>query len=767
MPNVPFRQHSSHWGTFRARAVDGKLEIEPFAKDPMPSPLLRNFEASLSHPARLSRPLVRKGWLQDGPGPDKRRGNDDYVEMDWDDALDLAARELQRLGAEHGSSAGNHVFGGSYGWSSAGRFHHAQSQVHRFLNTAFGGYVRSVDSYSSAAGAVILSYVLGDSRVMTRDHPYWQEVADNSELVLAFGGLPLRNANVSNGGISNHCALPCLRTARDRGAKFVLISPLRDDLPDEIPCDWYAPHPGTDTALMLGMAWHLHHKGLVDRAYLDEYTMGYETFEAYLLGKTDSTPKTPEWAEAICGISASHIEALAERAAGSVTLINVTYSLQRAENGEQPVWMALVLSAMLGHMKKPGGGFCYGLSSIGNIGRPPLNIHLPTLSQKTNGVSDFIPVARISDLLLHPGETYTYKGEVRSYADIRLVYWAGGNPFHHHQDLARLKQAFSRPETIIVHDSVATATTRHADIVFPATTTLERDDIGASANDPHIFAMQKIAEPFGEARNDYDIFTALAQRLGVKTVFTEGKSAADWLQSLYEPAREALEQKGFHAPSFEAFWQDGQLDIPVRQTPGFVARFHRDPDRFPLATASGKIEITCEAIRSNSDCGIQPHPVWVEPGGQQENARNMTAFPLQLVANQPATRLHSQLDFGAYSVESKINGREPVRIHPEDAAKRAITDGDTVKIQSPYGATLAGAIVTDTVRQGVVQLATGAWYDPMTETSGAVICQAGNPNAVTSDVGASPLSQGCTGQLAFVEVRRVNAEEPNPVMSDG
>ncbi|WP_266064482.1 molybdopterin-dependent oxidoreductase [Brucella intermedia] len=759
MSQVPYRQHSSHWGTFQARTVDGKLEIKPFEQDPMPSPLLRNFEASLHHSARLARPLVRKGWLNDGPGPDRRRGHDDYVEMGWDAALDLAAKELRRLGAGSGSVAGGHVFGGSYGWSSAGRFHHAQSQVHRFLNTAFGGYVRSVDSYSSAAGAVILSYVLGDSRVMTRDHPYWQELADSSELVLAFGGLPMRNSNVSNGGISNHCALPSIRAARNRGARFVLISPLRDDLAEEIPCDWYAPYPGTDTALMLGMAWHLHRKGLVDQAYLDRYTVGYERFEVYLLGKTDGTPKTPEWAEAICGIPAQRIEALAERASSSVTLINVTYSLQRAENGEQPVWMALVLSAMLGHMGKPGGGFCYGLSSIGNIGRPPLDIPLPTFSQKTNGVADFIPVARISDLLLRPGETYTYKGEVRRYADIRLVYWAGGNPFHHHQDLSRLTEAFSQPETVIVHDSVATATTRHADIVFPATTTLERDDIGASANDPYIFAMQKIADPFGEARDDYDIFSALAQRIGVGGDFTEGHSVSDWLQRLYEPSRKALEEKGLYAPSFETFWQGGRLDIPTAETPGFVARFHKDPARFPLATGSGKIEIACEAISSNSDCGIQPHPVWIEPEARQNISGDSTAFPLQLVANQPATRLHSQLDFGAYSVESKINGREPVRIHPADAEKRQIMNGDTVKIVSPRGATLAGAIVTDKVRQGVVQLSTGAWYDPVKDASGAVICRAGNPNAVTRDVGASPLSQGCTGQLAMVEVLRVIAEQ--------
>ncbi|MCB2012021.1 MAG: Asp-tRNA(Asn)/Glu-tRNA(Gln) amidotransferase GatCAB subunit C, partial [Geminicoccaceae bacterium] len=158
------RLHSSHWGAFRAELSDGGMTVLPFENDHDPAPMLANIAAAKDHPARLSRPLVRRGWLEDGPGPDDRRGSDAYVEMDWEEALDLTARELVRLGAlaglpESGPLPGAHVFGGSYGWSSAGRFHHAQSQVHRFLNVAFGGYVASVDTYSSAAGAVILDLV--------------------------------------------------------------------------------------------------------------------------------------------------------------------------------------------------------------------------------------------------------------------------------------------------------------------------------------------------------------------------------------------------------------------------------------------------------------------------------------------------------------------------------------------------------------------------------------------------------------------------------
>src|SRR5690606_14628439 len=125
-----------------------------------------------------------------------------------------------------------------------------------------------------------------------------------------------------------------------------------------------------------------------------------------------------------------------------------------------------------------------------------------------------IPVARIADLLLSPGKKFSFDGQELEYPDIRLIYWAGGNPFHHHQDLFRLRQAFQRPETIIVHEPYWTATARHADIVLPATTALERNDIGGSSRDPYVFAMHKAVEPVGEARDDFRIFSELADRLG-------------------------------------------------------------------------------------------------------------------------------------------------------------------------------------------------------------------------------------------------------------
>ena len=365
--------------------------------------------------------------------------------------------------------------------------------------------------------------------------------------------------------------------------------------------------------------------------------------------------------------------------------------------------------------------------------------------------------------MLHPGERCDYDGQTLIYADIRLVYWAGGNPFHHHQDLGRLRDAFARPDTVVVQDSVWTATARHADIVLPATVTLEREDIGASAGDPLLVAMHRAVAPYAEARDDHAIFAGLAERLGFADRFTEGRSVRQWLEQLYEPTRRALAERGVNAPSFAEFWEQGELLLPtLPQDGGLVRAFCRDPEGAPLPTPSGRIEIASATIAGFGYDDCPGHPAWLPPedgAGSPEAAR----FPLQLVANQPATRLHSQLDFGATSQAAKIDGREPVRLHPADAASRGIGPGDIVRIYNDRGACLAGAVLSEALRPGVAQIATGAWFDPEDPAAATPFCVHGNPNAVSRDAGTSRLAQGCTGQLTLVEIERFDRRPLPPI----
>jgi biotin/methionine sulfoxide reductase len=453
---------------------------------------------------------------------------------------------------------------------------------------------------------------------------------------------------------------------------------------------------------------------------------------------------------------AEAIRALARRLAGKRTLIAMAHSLQRAEHGEQPVWMAAVLAAMLGQIGLPGGGYNYALGSLAHYGKRQNAVPTAALPQGQNRVKDFIPVARISDMLLNPGAPFDYNGQRLTYPDIKLVYWAGGNPFHHHQDLNRLRAAFRQVDTLVVHELAWTATARHADIVLPCTMTLEREDIGSSATDPLMVAMHRIAEPFGEARDDYAIFTALAERLGKAAEFTEGRSARDWLRWMYDKTREALIANGLDGPDFEGFWQRGEIELPQREDDGGILRdFRADPAAHPLPTPSGRIEIFSETIAGFGYADCPGHPAWLEP-----NDVPSAAEPLRLVANQPATRLHSQLDFGGTSIASKRRGREVVRINLADAVPRGIADGDIVRLYNRRGACLASAQLSDAVMPGVVQLPTGAWYDPEDPSEDNPLCVHGNPNVLTRDAGTSSLAQGCTGQLTCVQVERFTGNLP-------
>ena len=748
-----FVPHTSHWGAFSARRIDGVFEVRPHPADPDPNGILQNFPGALRHRARVARPMIRRGWLERGPGPDDRRGRDGYVAVSWEQALDLLGAELGRVRDAHGPGA---VFGGSYGWSSAGRFHHAQSQVHRFLNTAMGGYVRSVNSYSSGASSVLVPHILGDYEDLTRRNVSWEQVAEHSDVVLAFGGMALKNSMVAGGGVSRHVERGAMDRARARGCRFVVVGPLRGDLPGEAGAEWISCVPGTDTALMLALVHTLVSEGLHDRAFLDRHTVGWPVFERYLLGETDGQPKDAAWAAPLTGVAAEAIRALARRLHGRRVLVVVSHSLQRALHGEQPVWMGAVLASALGQVGLPGGGYGYALGAIAYYGRRTNAVPMPTLPQGSNGVRDFIPVARIADMLLHPGASYRYNGLGRTYPDIRLVYWAGGNPFHHHQDLGRLRRAFGRVDTLVVHELGWTATARHADFVLPCTMTLERQDIGANANDPLVLPMRPVCAPFGEARDDYAIFADLAERLGARAAFTEGRTVRQWLEHLYEPTRAALEELGHPAPGFPAFWEGVGLEVPQRPDDGGRLRaFRADPDAAPLRTPSGRIEVFCETIHGFGEPTCPGHPTWLGPA----NAPSAAA-PLHLVANQPATRLHSQLDFGGHSAEAKLRGREVARMHPDDAAARGIADGDIIRLFNARGACLAGVRLTDGIRPGVVQLPTGAWYDPEDPAEDRPLCVHGNPNVLTEDRGTSALSQGCTGQLTTVEVERFTGNLP-------
>ncbi len=750
---------STHWGTYFAEVKDGRLVgVRDWEHDPSPAEIGPGIVDMVDHPTRIGRPMIRKGFLGKGKDSDRSgRGREPFVAVPWDEALDIAAAELERVRKAHGNHA---IFGGSYGWASAGRFHHAQSQVHRFLN-CIGGYVAHSDNYSFAAVNNLSPHVVGDFRqVVLNRATSWPVIAEHSKLIVMFGGLPVKNAQINSGGVGRHTMPSALRQAKANGAEFVLISPIRSDAMPELEAQWLAPRPNTDMALMLGLAHTLVSEGLHDRDFLARCTVGFERFLPYLTGASDGRPKDADWAAAICGLEAETIRSLARRMASKRTMINLAWAIQRSDHGEQPCWMAIVLAAMLGQIGLPGGGFGIGYASENGIGNPVRPFSFPALPQGANPVGASIPVARIADALLHPGEPYDFNGERRSYPDLRLVYWAGGNPFHHHQDLNRLVRAFRQPECIIVNEIWWTQMARHADIVLPVTTSLEREDLAMTHWEPLVVAMRQALEPVGDARDDYAIFTGLARRLGAEEAFTEGRTPEEWVRHLWDQARQRAGESGFELPTLAELRERHTVALPpAEREPVMLGDFRADPARHRLDTPSGKIEIFSASIAGFGYDDNPGHPVWVEPyewlGGAVAKE-----FPLHLISNQPKTRLHSQFDPGSVSRASKIKGREPMVMHPADAAARGIGEGDVVRVFNRRGACLAGVILSDSVMRGVVQLSTGAWYDPAEPGVEGSLCKHGNPNVLTRDHGTSRIGQGPSAQTALVEVERFRGEPP-------
>jgi len=749
----------THWGAYKAVLEDGRLVgLCGVESDDDPSPIAGGMIDTLSAPARIASPMVRRGYLEHGVDSDRSgRGQEPFVAVTWDEAEQLVATELDRVRTRHGNEA---IFGGCYGWASAGRFHHAQSQVHRFLKL-LGGYTRSVDTYSYAAGQVIMPHVLGNLYALLHGRmTTWPNIVENTELMVCFGGMPLKNGQIAGGGTGRHVQKAYMQAAKDNGVQFVGISPIREDMGEFLNAQWLAPVPNTDVAIMLALAHTLVSESLHNQTFLDTYCVGFDRFLPYLTGKTDGQPKNADWAAGISELNADEIRDLARRMAQHRTMISVSWSLTRQDHGEQPYWMATVLAAILGQIGLPGGGIGYGYSAENTIGNHIGHLPWASLYQGHNKVRTFIPVVRISDMLLHPGETYDYDGASLTYPDIRLVYWAGGNPFHHHQNLNRLIRAWRKPETVIVHEPWWNTLSKYADIVLPCTTTLERNDLGCSPTDSYAYPMHKAADPFGDARNDYDIFSGIARHLGFEEAFTEGRDEDAWLRHLYQVSKKRAEKRNIELPSFEAFWASGGFEVPAPDKPIIMLEdFRKDPDAHPLHTPSGKIEIFSEKIDGFGYEDCPGHPAWMEPAEWLHGAKAGT-YPLHLLSNQPKTRLHSQLDHGAWSRKHKIQGREPATLHPDDASSRGISEGDVVRIFNDRGICLAGARISDDLRPGTVQMSTGAWYDPGVQDGNGIICRHGNVNVLTLDKGTSRLAQGCVAHTCLVEVERYQGEAP-------
>ncbi len=747
--------HATHFGPFKAVVQDGVLiGVQPLQDvDAMPTKMLTEGILSRTyHKSRVKYPMVRKSWLEGQSSGDTKpelRGHEPFVRVSWDEALALAANSILSTVEKHGNEA---LFSSSYGgWSHAGVLRPQVLQGRMF--GLLGGHTVTTGDYSGGAAQVIMPHIIGDMEVYS-PQTSWEMVAAHTEVFVMVGCDPWKNSRIEY-RVADHQMYPHWKQIRDRGVKFISINPQYTTSDDTFGSDWVKIIPNTDTALFLAMSYHLYKTGKYDKAYVDKYTVGFDKFLPYLLGKdADGTPaKTPAWAAKITGIPAAKIVELAELFVSKRTQIAGSWAIQRADHGEMSYWSIVNFAAMAGKIGKPGEGVGFSWH-YGNGGTEQSGAAMPVgLSQGRNPVKPRCPASRISEMILNPGKKYTRDGTEYTFPKVKLIYNAGNNFMSHQQNTNELLGAMAKNiDTVICQDPWWCASSRFADIVLPATSSLERNDItsGGTYSNDKVYAMRQVIQPVGESLDDFEIFKRLSEKMGVGFQFTEGQTIMDVVKKGYERSDATL--------PFDEFWEKGVAHIEVpKEARNWVRHgdFYENPEKHPLHTVSGKIEMYSETFAGFKMTECPPMPKWLEP---VEYLGNATSGQVHVVSPHPRMRLHSQMANAEIRKYENVRGRQHVRISVEDAKAKGISSGDLVELYNERGAVIAGAVVSEKIMKGVASLEEGNWIQ--LDSRGR--CNSGAINVITTSKACSDLSQATSANSCIVNIKKcTDAESEN------
>ncbi|ENJ7185224.1 trimethylamine-N-oxide reductase TorA [Vibrio fluvialis] len=770
----------SHWGAFRAQIYGGKVQaIKPLETDKHPTDMLNGIKGIIYSPSRVRYPMVRLDWLKKHKYSAETRGNNRFIRVTWDEAIDLFYRELERVQKQYGPWA---LHAGQTGWNQTGAFHNCTAMMQRAVGM-HGNYITKVGDYSTGAGQTIMPYVLGSTEVYAQGTS-WTEILEHSDNIILWANDPVKNLQVG-WNCETHQSFGYLDQLKEKIAKgevnVVSVDPVKNKTQRFLQNDHLYINPQTDVAFMLAVAHVLYTEDLYDKKFISTYCLGFDDFIQYVLGNTkDKIERTPEWAAKICGVTPESIRDFARMLVKGRTQLLFGWCIQRQEHGEQPYWMGAVLAAMIGQIGLPGGGISYGHHYSG-IGVPSTGFAGPggfprNLDQGAkpkwdnndfNGYSRTIPVARWIDAILEPGKKINHNGNTVTLPGFKMMVISGNNPWHHHQDRNKMKRAFQKLETVVTIDFNWTATCRFSDIVLPACTQWERNDIDSygSYSGKGLIAMHRLVDPMFQSRTDFEIMTELTRRFGRHEEFTRGMDEMEWVRSLYNDCKKANEGK-FEMPEFDEFWEQSVLEFGEGQPWVRHADFRKDPEINALGTPSGFIEITSRKIGRYGYEHCQEHPMWFEKTERSHGGPGSDKYPFWLQSCHPDKRLHSQMcESEAFRATYAVQGREPVYINPMDAKAKGIKAGDLVRVFNGRGQLLAGAVLSDSYPRGVIRIEEGAWYGPLSEKEGA-ICTYGDPNTLTLDLGTSELAQATSANTCIVDFEKFTGKVP-PVTSFG
>ncbi|MFA7084054.1 MAG: molybdopterin-dependent oxidoreductase [Arcobacteraceae bacterium] len=750
--------HASHFGAFYAHVREGRIVdiTSQLDSDANPTVLTRALADRVTTDSRVKYPVVRKSYLE-GKRDGSLRGKEEFVRVSWDTALDLAAEAIKKAQKNGGNEA---LYNASYSvWSHPGAFK-PNVLAGRFFNQ-IGGAVATAGEYSNGAAGPVNPTVVGDMEVYSIQTAHEQIIANTKVMVL--WGADLYKTNRAGFSVPNHRCYDAYEEYKKAGIKMILIDPIYTTTGQEFKADWIKIRPGSDVAMMMAMMNYLYKSKKYDKEFIEKYTHGFDQFLPYLLGKTDGIDKTTKWAEKITEVPAKKMEELADLMVSNRTFIAGNWAMQRAEHGEQVDWSIITLASMIGQVGLAGGGFGFSMHYEGGGDAASGKRTVGGISQGKGGAVNLtIPASRMSDLINNPGGTVTYKGKVITYPKVEFMLSAGGSPIGHQPNVNELIDAMRKLDTIVVLEPWWTPTAKMADIVFPATTTLERDDIasGMSYSNDRIYAMKQVVKPAYESKDDYEIFTLLAKRLGTEKKYTRDRTVKDWLEGLYSKSYAKREMD----ITFEAFWDKGSVHYEIPDEARKYVRheeFRKDPINNPLKTETGKIQIFSDKFASYKYDDFKGHPMWFEPKEWLGNKELVKKYPLHLVSPHPTYRIHTQLDNTWVQNVHKVQGREPIRISPNDAKKFGVRDGEVVEVYNNRGSILAGVVVTNTIRDGVAAIEEGAWYSPEDISQKQPRCNSGQVNVLTSSRPTSQMTNATSANSTLVAIRKIDVMSPN------
>lgn len=728
-----------------------------------------------------------------------KRGEGQYEEIGWDEAIDLIATTMQEIKDQYGNDAFYIQYGTGMLGATVSKSWHPDSTMFARLMNLWGGYLRQYADYSTGQITWEMPLFNGDA---------WSnnEVTDlvNSKNIVLFGNNP---ANTRMSGSAMWYLITQVRLQNPE-AHIVVVDPHLSDTAVGVANQWLPIRPGTDSALVAGMIHYLFTQGKLDEALIREKFVGFFSdsfaedvklaepadvafmgmdksgalaitedlsYEAYLKGAggyEGTGEKTPEWAASITGIPADSIRALADLYVDGPTATIQGWGPQRHSNGGNSSRAIAMIAAITGNVGISGGGTGAREATGGVSYAVPTAI--PCFPEKNTVdvcVSFFDWYQAIEDYKVMNDATWGIRhidetgatsyaeepGTISLKAPIKFIWnYASNVMMGQHADINDCLRIYNLPDEedsgvrmIVTVDAWLTPTALVSDIILPGTTPFEEDDLttGGSAWTGFVCCESAAIEPLFEAKPVYEICTLIAEKLGIADEFTEGKSQLDWVQWCYEQGKEA----GDDLPdTFEEFRSTGLFKQTDEHEPAIAA-----PEK--LATPSGKYEVFSKQAYNISkqwdltgggyvpDDGrdqITGLPIYYDHfEGYTDPLRS--EYPFQLIGHHTKTRTHS-----SYGNVDWMKSVAPQQcwINEQDAESLGVKQDDAVIVSTERGRTQLTAKVTSRIMPGVVSIPQGAWYDPESraaETIGSrdVLDKGGCISVLTSSR-PTPISKG-------------------------